>query len=61
MENEKPAQLTIRIAPLLRQQLEYIARQEFRTLNDQVHKMLASSVTDWERENQPGTGYPAGY
>lgn len=62
MASEKEvAQLTVRVSPLMRKQLEYVAGREYRALNDQVKKFLADALDRWVLDQREAPeGYPTG-
>lgn len=50
-------QITIRFDTKLRGQIEWIAGREYRSVNQQIEKMLADAVARWLEAN-PGTELP---
>lgn len=45
--SEKPVQITVRLHPLLKRRLDYIAQLEVRSLSQQVERFAMDGVRAW--------------
>lgn len=53
-DDGKSGQITIRISPIARARLEYIAEREYRSLNLQIEKFLNDALKDWQESSDEG-------
>lgn len=49
--SEKPIQVTVRLHPLLRRRLEYIAQLEVRSMSQQVERFAQDGVNAWAAQH----------
>jgi hypothetical protein len=57
-DEPKSGQITIRISPIARARLEFIAKQEYRSLNLQVEKFLVQAIQEWSASHLEYGNWP---